>query len=62
MRGCSLDLQVDVGTSGKNDDDDALSSIYQAMMRYSPVGIPPAVSSLADEVDGPGARFHTSTT
>ena len=34
----------------------------QAMMRYSPVGIPPVVSSLADEVDGPGARFHMSTT
>ena len=25
-RGCSLDLQVDVGTSGRNEDDDALSS------------------------------------
>ena len=35
--------------------------IDQAMMLYSPVGIPPEVSSLADEVDGPGARFHTST-
>ena len=36
--------------------------IDQAMMRCSPVGIPPVVPSLADEVDEPGARFHTSTT
>ena len=33
-----------------------------AMMQYSPVGIPLEVSSLADEVDGLGARFHTSST
>ena len=33
-----------------------------AMMQCSPVGIPLEVSSLADEVDGQGARFHTSTT
>ena len=26
MRGCSLDLQVDVGTSSRIEDDDALSS------------------------------------
>ena len=25
-RGCSLDLHVDVGTSGRNEDDDVLSS------------------------------------
>ena len=25
MRGCSLDLQIDVGTSGRNEDDDAWS-------------------------------------
>ena len=36
--------------------------IDQVMMRCSPVGIPHVVPSLADEVDGPGARFHTSTT
>ena len=36
--------------------------IGQAMMRCSPVGIPHVVPSLADEVDEPGARFHTSTT
>ena len=36
--------------------------IDQAMMRSSPVGIPPVVPSLADEVDEPGAHFHTSTT
>ena len=36
--------------------------IDQAMMRCSLVDIPPAESSLADEVDGPGARFHMSTT
>ena len=34
----------------------------QGMMHYSPVGIPPVVPSLADEVDELGARFHTSTT
>ena len=37
--------------------------IDQAMMMHcSLVGIPPAVSSLADEVDERGACFHTSTT
>ena len=36
--------------------------IDQAMMRCLQVGIPPAVSSLANEVDGPGAHFHRSTT
>ena len=36
--------------------------IDQAMMRCLPVGIPPVVPSLADEVDEPDARFRTSTT
>ena len=36
--------------------------IDQAMMRCSPVGIPPVVPSLADKVDELGARFHNSTT
>ena len=36
--------------------------IGQAMMRCSPVGIPPVVLALADEVDELGARFHTSNT
>ena len=36
--------------------------IDQAMMRCLPVDIPPVVPSLADEVDGPGARSHMSTT
>ena len=62
MRGCSLDLQLDVDTSGRNDDDDACRRVDQAMMRYPQVGIPASVSSLANEVDRPGARFHTSTT
>ena len=36
--------------------------VEPAMMQYSPVGIPLEVSSLADEADGQGARFHMSTT
>ena len=36
--------------------------IDQAMMRCSPVDIPPIVPSLKDEVDELGARFHTSIT
>ena len=36
--------------------------VETVMMRYSLVGIPLEVSYLADEVDGPGAHFHTSTT
>ena len=36
--------------------------VEPAMMQYSPVDIPLEVSSLADEVDGPGAHFYTSTT
>ena len=36
--------------------------VEPVMMRYLPVGIPLEVSSLANEVDGAGARFHTSTT
>ena len=34
--------------------------VEPVMMRYSPVGIPPEVSSLADEVVVQVARFHTS--
>ena len=33
--------------------------IDQVMMRCSLVGIPHVVPSLADEVNEPGARFHT---
>ena len=36
--------------------------VEPVMMGYSPVGIPLKVSSLPDEVDGPGARFRMSTT
>ena len=36
--------------------------IDQMMMRCSPVGIRHVVRSLPDEVDEPGARFHTSNT
>ena len=36
--------------------------VVLVMMWYSLVGIPLKVLSLADEVDGPDACFHTSTT
>ena len=60
--GCSLDMQDGVDTWAGMEMMIRCPRIDQAMMRYSPVGIPPEVSSLADEVDGPSARFHTSTT
>ena len=62
VRGCSLGLQADVDTLGGLEMMMRCHRVELAMMRYSPVGIPLEVSSLADEVDGPGARFHTSTT
>ena len=64
VRGCSLDLQVDVmlalwaGMKMMM----RCRRIDQALMRCLRVGILPVVPSLAYEVDEPGACFHTSTT